>query len=28
MKHGFMSAANVEACRVSEDPVLPAPAEG
>jgi hypothetical protein len=28
MKHGFMMAAELEACRVPEDPAPPTPAEG
>jgi hypothetical protein len=28
MKHGFMVAAELEACCVPEDPMFPAPAEG
>jgi hypothetical protein len=28
MKHGFMAAAELEACRVPEDPAFPAPVEG
>jgi hypothetical protein len=28
MKHGFMLAVELEACRVPEDPMFPAPTEG
>jgi hypothetical protein len=28
MKHGFMAAAELEACRMPEDPMFPTPAEG
>jgi hypothetical protein len=28
MKHGFMAVAELEVCRVLEDPVFPTPIEG